>query len=68
MTDSCGGTYRYIANVGPDDRIEDKLRRIADEIAATRRQRVRPAYKVKSLMPDHCKNAAPHAEATEGRR
>ena len=51
MRGESGETYRFQGSVSGDQRVEDMLTHIAGEIAATRRKRPAPKYKVKSIMP-----------------
>jgi hypothetical protein len=51
MRGESGETYHFQGSVSEDQKPEDMLIHIAGEIAATRRKRPRPTYKVKSLMP-----------------
>ena len=48
-------TYVFPVLIQPNITAEESLRRLADEIENIRRQRPRPTYKVKSLMPKEWK-------------
>jgi hypothetical protein len=51
MRGESGEEYHFQGSATPDQRVEDMLTHIAGEIAATRRKRPAPKYKVKSIMP-----------------
>jgi len=51
MRGESGETYHFQGSASEDQRVEDMLTHIAGEIAATRRKRPAPKYKVKSVMP-----------------
>jgi hypothetical protein len=51
MRGESGEVYHFGHTFTDDKRIEDILRSTADQIAATRRKRPAPKYKVKSIMP-----------------
>lgn len=51
MRGESGEVYHFGGTLEPGAKIEDMLVLVAGEIAATRRKRKRPTYKVKSLMP-----------------
>ena len=51
MRGESGEVYHFQGGVSGDQRVEDMLTHIAGEIAATRRKKPRPTYKVKSIMP-----------------
>lgn len=51
MLGESGETYHFQGSCSGEQRVEDMLTHIAGEIAATRRKRKRPTYKVKSIMP-----------------
>ncbi|MEI7879840.1 MAG: hypothetical protein WCI95_03085 [bacterium] len=51
MRGESGEVYHFGGTLEPGAKPEDMLTHIAGEIAATRRKKKRPTYKVKSLMP-----------------
>ena len=51
MRGESGETYHFQGSCSGDQKVEDMLAHIAGEIAATRKKRKRPAYKVASIMP-----------------
>ena len=51
MRGESGEEYHFQGSASEDQCVEDMLTHIAGEIAATRRKRPAPKYKVKSVMP-----------------
>uniref|UniRef100_A0A6M3L8G9 Uncharacterized protein n=1 Tax=viral metagenome TaxID=1070528 RepID=A0A6M3L8G9_9ZZZZ len=51
MRGQSGEVYHFQGSVEGDQRVEDMLTFLSDEIRATRRRKARSTYKVKSLMP-----------------
>ena len=51
MRGESGEVYHFGHTFSGEKRIEDIFRSTADQIAATRRKRPAPKYKVKSVMP-----------------
>ena len=51
MRGESGEVYHFGGTLEKGANVEDMLIHVAGEIAATRRKRKRPTYKVKSLMP-----------------
>lgn len=57
MRGESGEVYHFQGGTSGEQRVEDMLTHVAGEIAATRKKRKRPTYKVKSLMPPGSKFA-----------
>lgn len=51
MRGESGEVYHFGGTLESDAKIEEMLAVVSAEIAATRRKRPRPKYKIKSLMP-----------------
>lgn len=51
MRGESGEVYHFGGTLEPGAKVEEMLAHVAGEIAATRKKRKRPAYKVASIMP-----------------